>query len=666
MSDKPKTPPILEVVNGAKKPPTAKKAGTQKPTGNGGGGSGGGRSTPPEKFGEYLIKNGAFHQSRAVKAGPDGSGFVEFPLCDFVCSIKEEVTAEDGLNDAAFLRIEGRRGDGLPLPAVDVPAKSFFSSQACWPNEAWGSRVFVYPGTAKRDNLRAAVHQFSRLSGDIPRRVVYRFTGWKKIDGAWHYLTGSGAMTAAGLIDGVQVDLGPGNMGRYALPTALAGDDLKQAVADAMLLLDVAPSRPHIGAALLAAVARAPLGECQQTDFAVWLHGLTGSRKSALAAIAQAFYGDFTARSFPANWSDSANDAEAKSHQSKDGVFCIDDFRPSVNRVEAEKQHAMAERIIRGTGNGAGRGRRTANMQAQAAPFNRSMMIVTAEDLPRGQSLLGRLLILELGRADVDNPTLSKLQHAAQAGRFPGLMSAYLQWLAPRMDRLKAEFPKVVEQLRNAAIRDGFASSHPRAPEIYSNLLGGAETFMEFLEDAGTLTSEQANVVLAELENCLKQAFSEQGAYQTEQDEVERFLQLLRAAFSSGNGHIATVIKQGPPVTRPFSWGWRSSGKDLNGDDMYKPMGDCCGWYAEPRDAQPAEVWMEPNTAFKIVQEFARHQGDSFLISAGSLWRRMAERGLLLKMEHDGGGKPRPTIKRTIAGRSVRVLVLDAGLVESG
>ncbi|MBD9362776.1 cell wall-binding protein [Methylomonas fluvii] len=660
MSEDKKTK-VVEIAKAAKKPSS------QKPTGDGGRGSGGGRSTPPEKFGEYLIKNGAFHQSRAVKAGPDGSGFVEFPLCDFTCSIKEEVTAEDGLNDASFLRIEGRRSDGLPLPAADVPAKSFYSSQACWPNEAWGSRVFVYPGTAKRDNLRAAVHQYSRLSADIPRRVVYKFTGWKKIDGTWHYLTGSGAITAAGLIDGVQVDLGPGNMGRYALPVALAGDDLKQAVADALLLLEVAPSRPHIGAALLAAVARAPLGECQHTDFAIWLHGLTGSRKSALAAIAQAFYGDFTARSFPAGWADSANDMEAKSHQAKDGIFSADDFKPSVNRVEAEKQHAMAERIIRGTGNGAGRGRRTANMQAQAAPFNRSMLLVTAEDLPRGVSLLGRLLVLELGRADVDNPTLSKLQHAAQAGRFAGLMSAYLRWLAPRLDLLKAEFPKVVEQLRNAAIRDGFASSHPRAPEIYSNLLAGAETFLEFLEDAGTLTSEQTNIVLAELESCLKQAFSEQGAYQTEQDEVERFLQLLRAAFSSGNGHIATVIKQGPPLTRPYSWGWRTSGKDLNGDDLYKPMGDCCGWYAEPRDAQPPEVWLEPNTAFKIIQEFARHQGDSFLISAGSLWRRMAERGLLLKMERDSTrSKPRPTVPRGVAGRTVRVLVLSADLVESG
>lgn len=81
--------------------------------------SGGGRSNQPQKFGEYSIKNGALHQSRAVKAGPGGGSFVEFPLCDFACSIKEEVTTEDGLNDAAFLRIEGLRANGLPLPAVD-------------------------------------------------------------------------------------------------------------------------------------------------------------------------------------------------------------------------------------------------------------------------------------------------------------------------------------------------------------------------------------------------------------------------------------------------------------------------------------------------------------------------------------------------------------------
>lgn len=652
-----KTQKVVEIAAASKKPKPAPK----KPTGSGGGH--GGRKDEAQRFGVYKVKNGEFYQFKIE----DGTNEKDWPLCDFTCKIVEEVTAEDGLNDANFLRIEGRRRDGLLLPLIDVPAKAFHSNQGNWIGDGRGTRAFIYPGQSKKDNLRACIQLHSTLAGDIPRRVVYRFIGWKRIDDKWHYLHGGGAISAGGPVEGVQVDLGPGHMSRYQLPAPLVGDHLKQAAADALLLLDVAPSRPQVGAALLAAVARAPLGEAHCTDFAIWLHGLTGSRKSAVAAISLAFFGEFTARNFPANWSDSVNDVEAKAHQAKDGVFVVDDFKPSVNRVEAEKQHAMAERLVRGTGNQSGRGRRTANMQAQAAPFNRSMMIVTAEDLPRGQSLLGRLLVLELGRADVNNSTLSRLQEAARAGRFAGLMAAYLQWLAPRLDRLKGEIPAAVEQFRNAAQRDGFASSHPRAGDIYGNLLAGTETFMEFLEDAGGVSSEQSNVLLGDMETNLQQAFKEQGAYQSEQDEVERFLNLLRAAFIAGDCHISNRLDQGPPKSRPFAWGWRDEGTDITGERKYNQQGDCCGWHVDGGSNQPAEVWLEPNTAFKIVQEFSRRQGDAFLLSAASLWRRMAERGLFLKVEADSKtGRVKTTVKRTVAGRSVRVLVLSAELVESG
>jgi hypothetical protein len=450
------------------------------------------------------------------------------------------------------------------------------------------------------------------MNGDIPRRTVFKYTGWKKIDDRWHYLTGSGAITADGLIDGAEVDLGAGHMSRYQLPAPLAGMPLKQAIEDTLALLEICPSKPHIGVALLSAVARAPLGECHPTDFAYWLHGLTGSRKSAIAAISLAFFGNFTARSFPGNWSDSVNDCETKSHQAKDAVFVVDDFKPSVSQAEAAKLHAAAERLIRNTGNQAGRGRRDSNMQAKAAPYNRSLMIVTAEDLPRGQSLLGRLLILELAGNDVDNTVLSRLQQAAQAGNFTGLMSAYLQWLAPRFDQLKKDLPQNVGLFRDAAIRDGLAASHPRAPEIYANLVAGAEVFLEFLESTGAISSEQSNGLLSSIETGLQQAFSEQGAYQSDQDEVERFLQLLRAALSSGNAHIACRLKLCQPEQRPYAWGWRDAGSNGVGDKSYSPMGDCIGYWAAPKDGAQAEIWLQQDTAFKIVQQFARNQGDSF------------------------------------------------------
>jgi hypothetical protein len=654
---KPENKPVLELIRTAKKPTTKKD----------GSGNGGGSDTSQEqRFGDYLIRNGAFHQVKAVRNGEDRTT-VEFPLCDFTCQIIEEITSDDGLSDASYLRIEGKRSNGMTLPVADVPAKNFFSSQGSWVNDHWGTSPFIYPGAAKKDNLRACIQLYSRLNGDVPRRTIFKFTGWKKIDEQWHYLTGSGAITAEGLITGTEVDLGAGHMSRYQLPAPLSGEALHQAAAEALALLEICPNRPHIGIVLLAAVARAPLGECHPTDFALWLQGLTGSRKSAIAAIALAFFGPFTARSFPSNWSDTVLDCEIKSHQAKDAVFVVDDFKPSVSQNEANKLHAMAERIVRNTGNQSGRGYRGSDRRANAAPFNRSMMIVTGEDLPRGQSLLGRLLILELSRTDVDNDVLTKLQRAATAGSLAGLMSAYLQWLADRMDQLKIDFPLEVELCRNAAIRGGFAASHPRAPEIYANLLSGADMLLEFLNSTGAVTDDQSQTLLSAIEAGLQQAFSEQGIYQVDQDEVERFLQLLRASLSSGNAHIACRLKLGPPEIRPYSWGWRDAGTDMAGDKSYSPMGDCIGYFAAPKDNAPAEVWLQQDTAYKIVQQFARSSGDSFLLSPASLWRRLHDRGLIVHTESNAGrNKPRLDVKRVVAGQSKRVMVLAAELIEAG
>ncbi len=177
-------------------------------------------------------------------------------------------------------------------------------------------------------------------------------------------------------------------MGRYALPAPCNLKQVKETLPVVLRLLAICPGKPHIGAALLAAVARAPLGECHPTDFALFIHGVTGAKKSAITAIPLAFFGDFNASRFPANFSDTDNDIETKAFQVKDGCFVIDDFKPSVNQSEAAKVHAKAERLIRNTGNQAGRGRRGSDMQAKAAPYNRSMTFITGEDLPKGQSLL--------------------------------------------------------------------------------------------------------------------------------------------------------------------------------------------------------------------------------------------------------------------------------------
>ena len=67
------------------------------------------------------------------------------------------------------------------------------------------------------------------------------------------------------------------------------------------------------------------------------------------------------------------------------------------------------------------------------------------------------------------------------------------------------------------------------------------------------------------------------------------------------------------------------------------------------------------------VQDFAKRQGEPFLISPASLWRRMQEKGLILKTEPTANSKkPCTTVQRMIAEVERRVIVLAAQLVESG
>ncbi|WP_404355576.1 cell wall-binding protein [Methylotuvimicrobium sp. KM1] len=641
---------VIDLVNKPKKP--------KKPGNSGGSGTGSG-SKAEKRFGDYAIINNAFHHIKSVRSGPDGQGFIEILLCNFVCKIVQEVTTDTGLEDQAFVRIEGKRNDGVILPTIEVPFAKFFNSRGSWIGEHWGTRAFVPSGAMKADNLRAAIHLYSTLDGDVPRCHIYKYSGFKKIDDRWHYLTGSGAITEAGLFDSVQVDLGAGHMSRYALPAPPDRDELKTVAGALSDLLTVCPGKPQIGAALLAAVARAPLGECSPTDFSIFLQGVTGSRKSSVAAIALAFFGEFNARRFPANWSDTDNDLEHKAFAAKDAVFVVDDYKPSVSQAEASRLYSKAERFFRNTGNQAGRGRRGADLRALAAPYNRSMTIATGEDLPKGQSIIGRLLVLELTRADVDLVTLSRLQNAADTGALSRLMSFYIQWLCSRLDDLKASFGESIRCLRDAALRDGFANSHTRAPEIYASLVAGSEIFIDFLNDAGLVESVQGNVMLATIEDGLKAAFAEQSTYIEEQDEVQRFIELLRSVLVSGCGHIACRINQGPPDTRPHSFGWRAD--DSSGERVLRPMGAKIGWHSD-KDGQ---ILLNQGSTFKEIQQFARAQGEPFLMSAASLWRRLHERQLILATEKRGGGKVQLTVWRTIAGKQERVMILSANLIES-
>ncbi|MFI3197955.1 MAG: hypothetical protein QX196_06495, partial [Methylococcaceae bacterium] len=81
------------------------------------------------------------------------------------------------------------------------------------------------------------------------------------------------------------------------------------------------------------------------------------------------------------------------------------------------------------------------------------------------------------------------------------------QFLAVRMDQLKKSIPSDIEECRAYAIRNKIATSHPRAPELYSNLSTAMDVFTDFLETIEGF--EEPRRLMEIVETQLTQAFSQ-------------------------------------------------------------------------------------------------------------------------------------------------------------
>jgi len=197
-----------------------------------------------------------------------------------------------------------------------------------------------------------------------------------------------------------------------------------------------------------------------------------------------------------------------------------------------------------------------------------------------------------------------------------------------------------------------------------------ANVFLDFAVDVRAITHRAAQEYSNEIDLGLKETIKAQSTYQKLSDEVERFCDILRSCFISGDCHVLHHLNQGPPVLHAHTWGWRTfSGQasDENNtpkktDDL-QAKGQAIGWINETE----RELWLDPDSVFKVVQRFATAQGEIILMQKATLFKRCLERGLIIAHEIDSkSGTRRPDIKKTICSKRSRVLVFPTLLVTGG
>ncbi len=563
-------------------------------------------------------------------------GVVPVQLTNFAATIIAECTRDDGIEAQRSFELEITL-DGQTVRCQVTPAQ--FAAMN-WPLQQLGARAMVYPGQAIRDHVRAAIQT---LSNDLVTRRVYTHTGWRDIGGTWIYLHATGGISPEGFTDYVNVDL-PGGLDRFALPPPPTGDDLVRAVRASLQLLDLGPAQIVIP--LFSAIWRSILGPC---DVALHIAGPTGALKSELAARIQQHFGTgFDRTHLPGSWSSTDNALEGVLFAVKDAIFCIDDFAPSGSRYDIDHLHRKADRVLRAQGNRSGRQRMRQDATLRPVKPPRGLILSTGEDIPRGQSIRARICIIEIGPNDISEAVLTECQKAGSDGLFAQATSAYIRWLAERYEEVHQRRDAEQQELRSVFHR---SAQHRRTPDNIAKLALGLRYFLNFAEDVGAISAQEAADLWNRGEKAFRQVGLSQGSHHDATDPALRFVELLASALASGNAHVADSAGNVPQ--NPNAWGWRqvTVGHGVSAGTDWRPQGDRIGWLNGP------DLYLDPAAAYRATQRMLDVSGGSLGVALTTLTKRLHEHGLLRTTER--GGRQTYTVRRMLAGSRRKVLHMN-------
>jgi hypothetical protein len=493
---------------------------------------------------------------------------------------------------------------------------------AAWPPERLVAICAItFPN--QRDYARTAIQSRSITAQE---RCIYTHTGWRRVDGSWIFLHAGGAIGGDGAVTDVSVRLfGP--MSRYELPRPEGPEALLAAIRASLRLAELGP--PSISFPLFAAACRAVFGEA---DFAIHLAGETGTFKSEIAALQQQHFGATMNRlHLPGAWSSTGNSLEALAFHAKDSLFVIDDFAPQGSHVDIARYHAAADRVFRAAGNHAGRGRLDSTTKLREPKPPRALILSTGEDIPRGQSIRARLLILELRKGDVTAEALTGCQEDAASGLYAQTMSGFLQWIAGDYDEIVAAFKQRCTELRMWASTRG---GHARTPEIVASLQAGFDLFLEFSAQSRAVDGATRQRLSTRGWDALCAASDAQAKHLAASEPAARFVSLLRSCLSSGQAHLGS--REGAaPAQSPQDCGWRGQGGN------WTAQGHCVGWVDGPN------AYIAPTAAYQVVQTACRAAGEALAVSEQMLKRLLRERGFLASTDQK---RETLTVRRTICG----------------
>ena len=513
-------------------------------------------------------------------------------LCNFVPRIVSEKTVDDGAVVEKSLVLSGVHADGSTLPKVEVTGADL--SNFNWLLDKWGAKCIIEVGQSRKDHLR---YYIQTTAEEAEQSTEYHVTGWKKINGEWHFLLPGNS--------NINVVLN-GKLQHYCGADV---DDLYDLI-DAYNLYEKPPASSLIIHPLIAFAFLTPLNEFLKQagcmpKFVLFLTGRTGTRKSTLAALFLSFFGQFTSSDLPMSFRDTANSIIANAFTLKDVLTCIDDFYPSDN-AEMKKLNATAQTVMRAYGDRTGRARLRSDSTLMESRPPQGNAIITGELSPDvGESGTARYFSLELKEEDVDLGSLSVCQSEAADGAYRRTMYAYTEWLKRRYLCDDSHVEKLKDKLLNwhKIDRNDYyhhnQTCHGRLPETVACLMIGMRFFLQFLKENCVIKQEDQEV---ELELFRKElyALADLQSESVEQDKPANiFIRKLYALMESG---VIVLKRKGEPGEYTPSF---HSGLE---DDTY--------------------LMIHPDSVHRQVKKLCSDAGEAFPFTMRAIMKALVEEGI--------------------------------------
>ncbi len=567
---------------------------------------------------------------------PTSEGTQPVQLTNFAATIVADVTEDDGVESVRQFQIEAT----LNGSAHTFRVSSTDFATMNWPTAHMGPLAIVAAGSGAKDHTRAAV-QF--LSDGVVPRTVYRHTGWREYEGESIYLHADGAIGSGGPVPNIEVRL-EGTLANFALPDPPDPEDLVRDIQASLRLLDLAP--PSITAPIYCATWRAAMTTSEVT---VHLFGPSGGFKTEVAALMQRHFGvKMDADHLPASWTSTGNALEATAFYAKDALLVVDDFVPT-SALDGVRIHREAERLIRAKANASGRARMKADTSLRPPKPPRALLLSTGEDIPRGQSLRARMIIVEIAKGAIDATKLKGCQADATSGAYGRAMSGFIRWLASFRRKLLARLPDALASLRDELRADG---AHCRTPEAIADLLIGLKCFLAFAIKARAIDQNRATEIQKSCRDALVGVGEQQAGHVAEYDVARRFVGLLGTAITTRRAYVLGVDGSAPPI--PSRWGWSPDGLTT----PMSPASTLVGWL------DGNALYLDFTAAIAVVQKLAKETGEDLPFSVGTIKQRLDDAQLIIEKDTRGGALRRD-VRKTIQGVRRNVVVIPASAIIS-